>query len=387
MSREIISPARRAVVAIPARDEAERLPLCLRALAGQKDRFGRPLRADAFGVVVFANNCSDDTAEVARRMAIDAPYEIQVIEARLPREQSHAGGARRMAMDLAEAWLCENCAYDGVILTTDADSQAAPDWIAATLDAFEEGADAVLGQISLDEEGARLPPALHARGKLEAVYEDLLTEISARLDPQDSNPWPHHATISGATLAVTRALYLRVGGLPRAPLGEDKALVAELRRRDARIRFAPDVTVVTSGRTAGRAPGGVADTLRLRSADPSALCDQALEPCLTAFRRALWRGRLRRGEARGGQWRAALKVSVDVARRAADASAFGEAWELIERTSPMLSRRPLTPGELPRQIEGASRLLRRLQERLSAHEDVEPVRRTPVAADDLDEIL
>jgi GT2 family glycosyltransferase len=211
---------------------------------------------------------------------------------------------------------------------------------------------------------------LHARGKLEAVYEDLLAEMSALLDPQDGNPWPHHTTISGATLAVTRRAYLSVGGMPRVPLGEDKAFVAELRRRDARIRFAPDVQVVTSGRTAGRAPGGVADTLRLRSAAPDALCDEALEPCTAAYRRALWRGRLRRR----GRFR----------RRAS--TGFGEAWERIEATNPMLARRALAPAELPRQIELATRALRRLQARLAALEDVEPVAGEALSFDDLDEI-
>ncbi len=384
----LIEYSRRAVVAIPARDEAERLPACLAALAGQVDRLGRPLPPGAFGVLVLANNCSDDSAAVARRFAVEALFTMRVVEARLPREQSHAGGARRMAMDLAEAWLWESEADDGVILTTDADSRVAPDWVSSTLDAFSQGADAVLGRISLDEEGERLPVALHVRGKLESVYEDLLTEMSARLDPQDGNPWPHHATISGASLALSRAAYLRVGRLPRVALGEDKALVAELRRHDARIRFAPDVAVVTSGRTAGRAPGGVADTLRLRSADPAAVCDEALEACATAFKRALWRGRLRRGGVSdAGRWRAALKVPVGAARQAAAASTFGVAWELIEQASPVLSRRALAPADLPRQIELATHLLRRLQERLAAYEDIESVGRAPVVADNLDEML
>ena len=40
-----------------------------------------------------------------------------------------------------------------MILTTDADSQVAPNWIAENLAAFEAGAEAVLGRIDLDEEG------------------------------------------------------------------------------------------------------------------------------------------------------------------------------------------------------------------------------------------
>ncbi len=44
-----------------------------------------------------------------------------------------------------------------MILTTDADSQVAPNWIAENLAAFEAGAEAVLGRIDLDGEGELLP--------------------------------------------------------------------------------------------------------------------------------------------------------------------------------------------------------------------------------------
>ena len=378
---------RRAVVAIPAKNEAERLAHCLRALGEQLDRRGRPLPRGAFGVVVLANDCDDDTAAVARAAGQGRRYELRVIEARLPRPFAHAGGARRAAMDLAEAWLAERTDRADVILTTDADSLAAPDWLSANLKAFDEGADAVLGRISLDEEGARLPAALHARGKLEAVYEDLLTELCAQLDPQDENPWPHHATISGASLGdPARCLSRRrtvAAGAVRRRQGAGRCV----RRRDTPIRFAPDVTVVTSGRIAGRALGGVADTLRLRSADPAAPCDEALERCTTAYRRALWRGRLRRVGLEGEHWREALRVPGAVARRARAATTFGAAWERIEAASPGLVRRPLKPAELPRQIELATRLLTRLQATLSAHEDVEPIFRSPRETDDLDAIL
>ena len=381
-SRELYG---RAVVAIPAKNECERIAECLRALGLQLDPFGRPLPRGAFGVVVLANGCDDDTAAVARAAGEGSSYQLRVVETRLPPALAHAGGARRAAMDHAEAWLAERRDRTRVILTTDADSRVAPDWLSANLKAFGEGDDAVLGRISLDEEGARLPPALHARGKLESVYEDLLTEISARLDPQNENPWPHHATISGASLAITREAYLKVGRLPRVRLGEDKALVAALRRKDARIRFDPDVTVVTSGRTSGRARGGVADTLALRSADPAAFCDEALERCSTLFRRALWRGRLRRSGLAGGHWRTSLSVPFAAARQARAAPTFGEAWELIEAASPVLERVCLRPGQLAGQIELADRLLRRLQE-LAPLEDVESITGLLVGADDFDAI-
>jgi GT2 family glycosyltransferase len=355
------------IVAIPTKDEAERLPACLSALAGQRSLTGRSLARGAFGIVIFANNCHDASAEVARSMARGLPFPMRVFEASLLRRFAHAGGARRAAMDLAEAWLSERAKPGGVILTTDADSRVAPDWIANNLAAIDAGADVVLGRVRLDEEGERLPEALHFRGALESAYEDLLTEIAARLDPVDHNPWPHHATISGATMAVTREAYRRAGGLPSIPLGEDKAFIAELSRRDARIRFCPRIEVITSGRTIGRAPGGVADTLRLRSEAPDADCDEALEPASVAVMRAAWRGRLRRLYRSGRvkvdlRWIAALDIPPRGVRQVSAAKTFGELWSVVESTSQALRRRPLTPAQLPMQIAEARLVLERLRD-------------------------
>jgi cellulose synthase/poly-beta-1,6-N-acetylglucosamine synthase-like glycosyltransferase len=356
----------RCVVAIPVKDEAERLPSCLAALADQRDRLGRRVERDAFGIVVFANNCTDDSASLASALREELSLALRVVEVSLIPGAAHAGNARRGAMDAALEWLAEHSATDGVILTTDADSRVSPDWIVSNLEAIHAGADLVLGQIGLDEDGDLLPEALHRRGQLESEYEALLTELDARVDPLPYDPWPRHDTISGASIAITRKIYEEVGGLPRVPLGEDKALVAALVRIGARIRHAPDVLVTTSGRCYGRAPGGVADTLRLRSDDPEALCDEALEPFRIALRRAKWRHRLRRlwsvGDLMGDDaWMRALQISDRCALRAGGASTFGAAWSEIEHDSPRLSRRPLSPAELPGQIWLARRAHARLR--------------------------
>ena len=154
------------VVAVPVKDEEERLPACLRALAQQRDQLGQPIPPTLVRIVVFANNCSDRSASLARKLGGGLSLDVRVVEARLPPAVAHAGSARRAVMDLAEAWLVEAGEKDGVILTTDADSQVAANWIAENLAAFAAGAEAVLGRIDLDEEGARLPEALHRRGEL-----------------------------------------------------------------------------------------------------------------------------------------------------------------------------------------------------------------------------
>ena len=267
--------------------------------------------------------------------------------------------------------------WDGVILTTDADSQVAPDWIAENLASFRAGAEVVLGRIDLDGEGELLPDALHRRGELEDAYESLLTELCWLLDPLEHNPWPHHATISGASLGITRSAYCRVGRLPRVALGEDRALVALLSRQDAKIRYCPTAHVITSGRTDGRAPGGVADTLRIRSREPEAFCDDALEPFRTAFARALWRGRLRRLHLAGRlaldqDWAAKLEISAQEVNDLVQESAFGAVWRVIEERSPQFARQLLRPADLPEQIAIAQRSLGLLRAKASgAGQDVQ----------------
>jgi hypothetical protein len=364
----LVSPIRPDfVVAIPVRDEEERLPACLRALAQQRDRFGRPIPPPLVRIAVFANNCADQSASLARKLGGGLSLDVRVFEARLPPATAHAGAARRAAMDIAEAWLVAGGDWDGVILTTDADSQVAPDWIAENLAAFRAGAEAVLGRIDLDGEGELLPDALHRRGELEDTYERLLTELSWLLDPLEHNPWPHHATISGASLGITRTAYCRVGRLPRVPLGEDKALIALLSRQDAKIRYCPTAHVITSGRTNGRAPGGVADTLSIRSREPDAFCDDALEPFRTAFARASWRGCLRRlhntrGLAFDQDWGAELGISPRDVGDIVTEAAFGAAWSIIEDRSPLFVRQSLRPAELPEQIAVARHSLASLRE-------------------------
>jgi cellulose synthase/poly-beta-1,6-N-acetylglucosamine synthase-like glycosyltransferase len=355
------------VVAIPVRNEEERLPACLRALARQLDRSGQPIPPTAVRIVLFANNCTDQSASLARKLGKCWALGVRVVEASLPLATAHAGAARRAAMDIAEAWLVEGGETSGVILTTDADSQVAPNWIAENLAAFEAGAEAVLGRIDLDGEGQLLPDALHRRGELEDTYEGLLTELSWLLDPLEHNPWPHHATISGASLGITRTAYCRAGRLPRVPLGEDKALIALLSRQDAKIRYCPTARVITSGRTNGRAPGGVADTLAIRSRDPDAFCDDALEPFRTAFARVSWRGRLRRlhGARRpvlGQVWASELGILAAELNELIQWPAFGAAWRVIEVRSPLFARRLLRPPELPEQIAIAGRSLKALRE-------------------------
>jgi hypothetical protein len=266
------------VVAIPARNEAERIGACLAALHAQQG-VGR------FEIVVLANNCTDGTEALGRQWQDRLPG-LRIVSVTLPAHLAHAGEARRRAM--AEA--AHVSAPDGVLLTTDADTQAPPQWIASNLAAIT-GVDAVAGRAVIDPVEARLiPHHLHRMDALEQDYAALLDEIAALLTPLQHDPWPRHDEHSGASIAVRLPAYLAAGGMPKLPTGEDRAFFDALRRGGALIRHAPEVWVTVSGRLEGRAKGGMAETIRARIARAPDWLDDRLEPVEDRICRLLQQG-------------------------------------------------------------------------------------------------
>jgi hypothetical protein len=293
-----------------------------------------------------------------------------VVARELPPSYAHAGAARRLAMDAAAGWLAAGDRTMGAILTTDADTSVAPDWIARHQAAFARGLDGLAGNVVCDPvEHAALPTALRRRNRLEARYASLLNEIDARLDPAPHDPWPRHRMAAGASLGVTLASYVAVGGLPLRPVGEDRALVAALLARDARVRHDPAVRVTTSCRLVGRAAGGMADTLQHRLIDPNAFCDEALEPLLDALHRNFWRATLRRRHGDGDlgtEWAATLAIADAMAFELCRLDHFGAFWQTVERISPSLRRNRLCPEALPVEILRARGVLGWLRNQTAA---------------------
>ncbi len=263
----------RTIVAVPVKDEAERIGACLSSLMEQD-----AVQADA--IVLVVNNSSDATAAIARGMTGRVP--VEVIEIEFPPERASAGAARRMAMERA----AELAGEGGALLTTDADARVPPDWIAANLYHLRRGVDAVAGRAVLEPgDAADIPERLHLDDALECAYAAALDEIASVMDPRAWDPWPRHTEHSGASIAVMLAAYRLVGGMPGAPISEDRRFFAALQAAGLRIRHAPEIAVTVSGRIIGRAEGGMADTIRrrLQLADP--YLDDALEPAMDFWRR------------------------------------------------------------------------------------------------------
>lgn len=339
----------RAIVAIPVRDEAEHIAICLNAVDVQEG-----VDKGEIGVVLLLNNSSDGTEGIVRDLAPQLHYPLRIIEINSP--EANAGWARRGAMNGAAAWLEEIGAQDGIILTTDADSRVPPNWVAVNARMIAAGAAGVAGQIALDEaDEAALPASLRARGFLEETYERLLTELNARIDPERNDPWPTHWTQSGASLAVSLAAYRHVDGMPAIALGDDRAFISRLRAANLVVRHTPEIVVATSGRLVGRAKGGVADTMRVRVEEPDCACDGRLEPLPRALYRYRWHRRLREMNANGKladtqNWAGPLGISPEEAKRLLATGRIGEVIEGIDALSPRLRSPTLRPSELPGQI-------------------------------------
>jgi len=250
----------RCVVCIPARNEAERLPLLLASLDGQTG-VSAPVR-----VVVLANNCADGTAAMVRAGQASgtwAALDIRLIEATLSRTEAHVGTARRMALEAGVDWLAEDGVPDGVLLTTDADARLPADWIAANLQALAY-ADVVGGRLVIDDDGDGDPRLVELHARIERYWAGV-RRLEDLLDPPPYDPAPRHGDHTGASLAVPVTLYRAVGGLPPLPCGEDNALVGLLRAHGARLRHCPDVRVLVSARYQGRVSGGMATEMARRA--------------------------------------------------------------------------------------------------------------------------
>ncbi|GAB3871224.1 glycosyltransferase [Hymenobacter segetis] len=343
--RQQLPPPRaglRISVIIPAKDEAVTLPTALAALAAQVTECGQALPPDSFEVIVLANNCQDATAAVVRRQAQRFPeLVVHVAELCLTGDTAHVGRARRLLMDEACARLEQVGQPLGIIASTDADTQVAPDWLATIQAEIVAGADAVGGRILTSHEEA--PVALQRIQAQDAAYHLLCTRLEDLIDPAPMDRWPRHYQHFGASLALTARAYRRVGGLPEVRFLEDEALCQELRRHDLALRHSPRVRVLTSARRQGRVEVGLSWQL----SEWLRMSQQQREPHVENPVQLMRRWQLRRqlcacwathpgAEPDATMTRLGLPVATVLARMQQSAT-FGVLWEWALVHSPNLT--------------------------------------------------
>ena len=270
-------------VCVPARNEQERLPRLLRALAEQVWDFPLP-------VVIGLNNTSDGSRDVAQRLGIEVGGRLQVVvdERNFSPGEAHAGSARRQAMDVG----LEIVGGDdhAVLLTTDADARPPKDWVRRNIEGIAAGADLVGGALTLDEDET-VSTLVRSRWDALSAYWRAVRAIEDEIDPVAWDPPPRHGDHTGGSLATTVAAYRAVGGVPAIPVGEDAAFVMKARALGFRLTHPASVWTRVSPRTDARAIGGMATKMQaLASHDPDAMAAPSLEQWRE---RALWRRSVR----------------------------------------------------------------------------------------------
>lgn len=248
-------------IVIPVRDEAENIIQTLTAFTGQIDFDGKLFDFERFEVLMLANNCVDNSAEIIRKFGRENPQlNLYVAEIESSADDANIGFVRRVLMDAAFVRLPKN----GVIMTTDGDTIVADDWIAANLREIKNGADAVGGRILMtDAELEKMDAFSRETHLLDEEYRLLLAEIESAIDdlPFDSAP-RHHQHFNGS-FACTTAIYEKAGGIPDVKFLEDIAFFERLQRMDAKVRHSSDVRVFTSSRREGRSEVGLSFQLNL----------------------------------------------------------------------------------------------------------------------------
>ncbi len=237
----------RAVVIVPAFDEEATIGACLQGLAAQKG-----LSPDDFAVIVVLNRCTDDTRGAALRAA--GPLNLTLLDG----PGGGPGPARRLGMDTAAAWLPP----EGLIASTDADSVVASDWLSHQLEAVAAGADAVGGYVELAAND--LHPFVLAHREARAAERLALVHAHT--------PDAEHHHFAGASMSLTTAAYLRLGGIEPLATLEDEALERALRAHGLRIDRLRSVRVRTSARLQGRAAAGLAHDLAQATAIAERVC-------------------------------------------------------------------------------------------------------------------
>ncbi|MGD9804684.1 MAG: glycosyltransferase family 2 protein [Hyphomicrobiaceae bacterium] len=248
---------RRIIVVIPAKDEAERIGEALLALDAAAACTPIPVFA-----LVLANNCADDTADVAREAARQLRHcMLETVTVELPDQLAHAGGARRRAV--AQGIRRYAATSDDIIVSTDADARLRRDALWRIWNAISQGDDLVLAKIEcVTDPLDPVPEDALDWGRPGIIWRHCVrrfveTVLSGRVASSQL-----HDDYGGAGIAVRVDAYHRLGGFSPIACNEDLEFVRAADRRHMRVNRHSGVVVDVLARAQGRARGGMADALR-----------------------------------------------------------------------------------------------------------------------------
>lgn len=228
------------LVVVPARDEAAHVEACLTALRSAAHYAVSTGAAAVVRIVLVANRCRDDTAARAAGLLGRDGVCVEDTASRT------VGATRRFGVEAGLGTLDGPADSNVWIFSTDADSEVPVGWITQGL-AIAGADDAALVLGVTDLAGAPLAPGTDER------YAALLRR--QRRGPDD------HDHVYGANLAIRADAYLAAGGFSDLAVSEDVALATACRDLGIVVATPTELSVSTSARVRGRAPGGLADVL------------------------------------------------------------------------------------------------------------------------------
>jgi glycosyltransferase involved in cell wall biosynthesis len=228
-------------VLVPARDEEELLPRCLRSV--QEARLCLPDNVTS-DLVVISDRSMDKTREIAENI-------VQRSGIVICSDAGRVGAARGLAAKVAlqryrgrqeVCWLAN----------TDADCEVPADWLLNHVAVATRGITAVAGIVDVDS-------FIEHDSGVEGLFQ--LTYLV--------NADRSHSHVHGANFGVRADAYLRVGGWRNLPNAEDHDLWDRLRQNGEPQFSDASLRVSTSGRRFGRAPLGFADALAAHNGTPA----------------------------------------------------------------------------------------------------------------------
>lgn len=217
------------VVVVPAHNELAQLPKCLRALTTAALCLPSPVT-----IVVVLDSCDDGTDGLAGEFGQDVHF-IEV-------DAGNVGAARAAGFEYSRTVCGEDLDPNDIwYATTDADSVVDADWLVRMVDS---GADMVLGVVRV------------------ATWRNFSPELVRRYLRAYRSEGSGHRHVHGANMGFRAAAYWQLGGFRALATGEDVELVDRFEAAGKTIHRDARLSVVTSDRRDGRAPGGFAQHLR-----------------------------------------------------------------------------------------------------------------------------